>query len=163
MIRAELDFFRKEYAKQKKLEEIVRSRVPVRPNIKKWQVAISFAALPFLLFAVTYLTLIIPIDDIVKILLTIVVDIVTLDVYLSFCLINTVKCYQHYAKEETRRRCKCIPSCSEYALLSLKSVFPLLLALLKIRKRLFVTCNGEEYKIDFPTRKMGEEFENKLQ
>ncbi|MBO5712845.1 MAG: membrane protein insertion efficiency factor YidD [Clostridia bacterium] len=84
------------------------------------------------------------------------------ETYLRFCFIILVKRYQAVAKEETRRRCKCVPSCSEYAILSLKKIFPLLLALLKIRKRLFKTCNGEEYKIDFPLKKMGEEFENKL-
>ena len=63
--------------------------------------------------------------------------------------IKVVECYQHYAKEETRRNCLCIPSCSEYAILCLKK-YELIRALLKIRKRLYVTCVGSEYIIDNP-------------
>lgn len=68
---------------------------------------------------------------------------------LRFIGIKTVECYQHYAKEITRRKCLCVPSCSEYAILCLKK-YELIHALLKIRKRLFVTCKGFEYKIDNP-------------
>jgi len=28
--------------------------------------------------------------------------------------VKVVECYQHYAKESTRRKCLCVPSCSEY-------------------------------------------------
>lgn len=63
--------------------------------------------------------------------------------------IKIVECYQHYASEKTRRRCKCVPSCSEYAILCLKK-YPLICALKKIRKRLFVTCKGFDYIIDHP-------------
>lgn len=64
-------------------------------------------------------------------------------------LIKIVECYQHYAKESTRRKCLCMPTCSEYAIEVLKKDF-LLVALFKIRKRLFVTCKNGLYKIDPP-------------
>ena len=74
---------------------------------------------------------------------------VTLEYYLRFYFVKIVECYQHYAKEETRRRCLCVPSCSEYAILCLKR-YELIKALVRITKRLFVTCKGDEYKIDMP-------------
>lgn len=67
----------------------------------------------------------------------------------KFILIKSVECYQHYAKEETRRRCLCMPTCSEYAILTLKK-YPLPVALRKIRIRLFFTCDGGIYIKDFP-------------
>lgn len=158
----ELDFFRKEYDKQKKLEKIVNSRQLTRPNVKKWQVVLSYAILPFLIFAAIYFPVRASLSIAVKIVLPIVFVVAIIESYFRFCLIVIIKYYQAVAKEETRRRCKCIPSCSEYSILTLKRVFPFLLAAIKIRKRLFVTCNGEEYKIDFPLKKMGEEFERKL-
>ncbi|MBQ3590244.1 MAG: membrane protein insertion efficiency factor YidD [Clostridia bacterium] len=63
--------------------------------------------------------------------------------------IKIVECYQHYAKEETRRRCLCVPSCSEYSIACLKK-YLLIKALLKIRKRLLITCRGKLYIIDPP-------------
>ncbi len=69
--------------------------------------------------------------------------------FAKLILIKAVECYQHYAKEETRRRCLCMPTCSEYAIAALKK-YPLPVALRKIRNRLFVTCNGAIYQKDFP-------------
>ena len=63
--------------------------------------------------------------------------------------IKLIECYQHYAKESTRRKCLCMPTCSEYAIEVLKK-HCLIVALLKIRKRLFVTCRNGIYKIDLP-------------
>ena len=62
-------------------------------------------------------------------------SIVFSDFYLRFLGIKAVECYQHYAKEETRRKCLCVPSCSEYAILCLKK-YELIKALLKIKKRI---------------------------
>ena len=67
----------------------------------------------------------------------------------KFLAIKCVECYQHYAKEETRRRCLCKPTCSEYAIAVLKK-YPFLVAMIKIKKRLFKTCKGDVYKIDLP-------------
>ncbi len=63
--------------------------------------------------------------------------------------IKLVECYQHYAKEETRRKCLCKPTCSEYAIIVLRKDI-LLVALFKIAKRLFKTCKGGIYKKDEP-------------
>lgn len=63
--------------------------------------------------------------------------------------VKVVECYQHYAKESTRRKCLCVPSCSEYAIICLKK-YELIYSLMKIRKRLFVTCKGFDYIIDNP-------------
>lgn len=60
-----------------------------------------------------------------------------------------VRCYQCYASENTRRQCSCMPSCSEYALLSLeKYVWPK--ALWKIWRRVTHTCSLPGYHIDYP-------------
>lgn len=158
----DIEFFRQEYKKQKKLEAYVNSRVLKRPKIKKWQVTAIFVILPFLLFLAVFLSLSVNAPFYVKLILLIFSLLLVLESYLRLCLIAVVKCYQRYAKADTRKRCLCIPSCSEYALICLKRVFPLLLALIKIRKRLYVTCNGEEYKIDFPFEKMRRDFESKL-
>lgn len=157
-----LEFFRLEYQKQKKLEKIVNSRILKRPKTRKWQVTVSFVILPFLLFFLSFAVFCIKIRLIFRIFLLLLSIIILVETYLRFCLVLVVKCYQHYAKEETRRRCKCIPSCSEYAMICLKKVFPLIIALKKIRKRLYVTCDGEDYVIDFPFKKMEIEFENTL-
>ncbi|MBQ8416246.1 MAG: membrane protein insertion efficiency factor YidD [Clostridia bacterium] len=63
--------------------------------------------------------------------------------------IKLVECYQHYAPETLRRRCLCMPTCSEYALLVLKKRC-LPVALIKIRRRLFNTCRNGDYQKDFP-------------
>lgn len=157
----DVEFFRQEHAKQKKLESYVNSRVLNRPKTKKWQVTASFVILPFLLFLEVYFTALIS-NLLIKIIFVVASTCFIVEVYLRLCLIGVVKCYQRYAKSETRKRCKCIPSCSEYAIICLKKLFPLILALLKIRKRLYVTCNGEEYKIDFPSEKMRKDFESSL-
>lgn len=68
---------------------------------------------------------------------------------LRFLGIVAVKCYQHHASEERRRRCLCKPTCSEYAILCFRK-YIFLYAIIKIYKRLFKTCKGEDYKIDWP-------------
>ena len=74
----------------------------------------------------------------------IVIDLLLLRLF----LIKLIECYQHYAREEIRRFCMCMPSCSEYAIAVLKK-YPLALAIFKIIFRLTVTCDGE-MKIDMP-------------
>ena len=159
----EIELIKKEYQRQKVLEKIVNSRVLVRPGIKKWQVAASFVALPFLILLLILFLVLSKLRVLFKVIIAILSIIIMIELYLRFVCIIVVKRYQTIAKEETRRRCKCIPSCSEYAIMCLQKIFPIFYALLKIRKRLYKTCNGEEYKIDFPTKKMGEKFENTLQ
>ena len=67
---------------------------------------------------------------------------------LRLFLIKLVRCYQHYARDEIRRFCMCMPSCSEYAISVLKK-YPLAIAIFKIIYRLKVTCDGW-MKIDLP-------------
>ena len=77
---------------------------------------------------------------------------------LSFCLVMLngkymfrfiIQVYQHYASEQRRRMCKCMPSCSEYALLTLdKYLWPK--ALWLIIRRLTKVCPSAGYKIDYP-------------
>ena len=69
-------------------------------------------------------------------------------ILLRILLIKLVECYQHYAKEELRRFCMCMPSCSEYSIAVLKK-YLLAIAIFKIIFRLTVICDGEK-KIDMP-------------
>ncbi len=68
---------------------------------------------------------------------------------LRFLGIVFVKCYQHHAPEEMRRRCLCKPTCSEYAIICFKK-YIFVYALFKICRRLFKICKGMDYKIDLP-------------
>lgn len=62
---------------------------------------------------------------------------------------TAVRLYQQYASEKTRRKCRCMPSCSEYALLALdKYWWPK--ALWLIYRRLTHTCMQPGYKVDYP-------------
>lgn len=150
----DINFFRKEYERQKKLEKFINSRKLTRPGTKKWHVAIAFGL--FVLFV--FVAVAIAVFGRRSIIIPIILFFILIEVYLRFCLILVIKCYQHYASDEVRRRCLCVPSCSEYAILSLK-IFPLTVALLKIRKRLYTTCKGEDYKLDFPSKSMNAKFE----
>ncbi len=158
----DIEYFRLQYKRQNILKKYVNNRVLYRPNTKKWQVAALFMIFIFLLCGIIFFSILLPFAAFDKIWIGSVCIFVLTELHLRFCLIQTIKCYQHYAKEETRRKCKCIPSCSEYAILVLRKFYPLFLAILKIRKRLFCTCNGKEYKVDFPDKRSGERFENRI-
>lgn len=140
----------KEYQKQKEIEAYQRSRLLAVPKTTYNHVVLWF----LLGFAIALgfcvlLHLFINLAPIIKSIVTIVFVVLFSDLYLRFWGIKIVECYQHYAKAETRRRCLCVPSCSEYAILCLKK-YELIYALSKIRKRLFVTCKGYDYIIDNP-------------
>lgn len=160
-IQADIDLCRKEYIKQRKLEEIISQRQLKRPNTKKWQVTLLYSIVPLLFFCAILFSFLLPTTAIFKILVFILLLLFTFELYIRFCLLQTVKCYQHYAKEETRRRCMCVPSCSEYAIICLEKIFPLTVALIKIRIRLYKICKGGDYKLDFPFKKMNYEFKEK--
>lgn len=160
-VHAEIDLCLKEYKKQRKLEAFISQRQLRRPTTQKWQVILFFLGVPLLIFGAVVFSFYLPIATIFQISVFILLILSIVEVYIRFCLLQTVKCYQHYAKEKTRRRCMCVPSCSEYAILCLGKVFPLTLALIKIRIRLYKTCRGEDYKLDFPFRKWNAEFEKK--
>lgn len=154
----EIVLLREEYARLKKLETYTETRPLSRPNVKKWQAAAASAVLPLLLFAALFFPLSYAEGWVAAVLVPSSLLLI-FEGYLRLCLLLCVKCYQRSAKTETRRRCKCVPSCSEYAVLALKKVFPLAIALLKIRKRLFRTCDGRDHRVDFPTKKSREAFE----
>lgn len=71
---------------------------------------------------------------------------------LKLILILCIRCYQHYAPECVRRSCLCKPTCSEYAIIVIKK-YCLVKALVLIYIRLFKTCTGKIYKIDYPNKK----------
>lgn len=60
-----------------------------------------------------------------------------------------IRLYQHYAPENVRRRCTCMPSCSEYALMVLDK-YNTAKALRLIYIRLTRTCPNGKYVIDYP-------------
>ncbi|MGM0648277.1 MAG: membrane protein insertion efficiency factor YidD [Bacteroidota bacterium] len=60
-----------------------------------------------------------------------------------------IELYQHYASEQTRRRCTLKPSCSEYAILAIKK-YGIIKGLYKAYNRLFIVCKGNVYRIDYP-------------
>lgn len=63
--------------------------------------------------------------------------------------IGIILLYQRYAPEDIRRKCLYKPTCSEYAILALKK-YSLPIGLYKIYIRLFKTCKGIDYGIDYP-------------
>ena len=154
-----IDFFRREYAKQRKLEQYIRNRQLDVPKTKKWQLILLLSAFPLLIFGAAFGALSISVVPSVQWIILCVLLLLEVEVYFRFTLVQAVKCYQHYAKESTRRRCLCVPSCSQYAILCLKKTFPLVIAIFKIRRRLYSICKGEDYHLDFPCKKMNELFE----
>ena len=74
--------------------------------------------------------------------------IVVFFIFLKRICILLIELYQHYASENTRRKCTLMPSCSEYALLALQK-YNIIKSLYKIYKRLATKCNGS-YQVDYP-------------
>ncbi len=68
--------------------------------------------------------------------------------YRSFLTI-LVELYQHYAPERVRRRCICMPTCSEYAIICINK-YNAFKALKMIYHRLTKECVGQIYHIDNP-------------
>ena len=125
------------------------TRTLPRPKTKKANVAIAISIFILLIAVCIVLNCIVEVPLLYEIFVSILVYALLTEFSLRYIGIKLVECYQHYASEETRRKCLCIPSCSEYAILCLKK-FELIYALIRIRKRLFVTCKGNSYIIDFP-------------
>ena len=63
-------------------------------------------------------------------------------------LIGIIHLYQRYSPEDVRRRCQFMPSCSAYAILSIKK-YGVIVGLIKTRDR-FKRCRGHIYRIDYP-------------
>lgn len=70
---------------------------------------------------------------------------------LKWLLIDIVKLYQHYAPDEVRRRCRMMPSCSEYAIISLRK-YGLIIGIVLSFIRLYKRCGGT-YRIEYPSLK----------
>ena len=68
---------------------------------------------------------------------------------LKKAMVLSIEVYQHYAPEQIRRRCLCMPTCSEYAIACLQK-YNLFSAVRKIYIRLVKTCRGTAYHIDEP-------------
>ena len=143
------DEFLKKFWEQKRLEEYQQRRILVRPKTTKLSVVLYGILLLLLLLPILILFVFGVYSLFLEIFISTVYIIMVIETYGRFFAIKMVECYQHYAPDEKRRRCKCIPSCSEYAILCLKK-YEFIYALLKIRKRLFVTCRGDDYIIDPP-------------
>ncbi len=149
MNNAELLELRKEYQKQKEIEAYQISRTLSVPKTAYAHVVLWSLLYIGIIISICILSRFIALPFALKLLIVIAVAILFSEFYLRFLGVKIVECYQHYAKEDTRRRCLCVPSCSEYAILCLKK-FILIKALTKIRKRLYVTCKGGDYIIDWP-------------
>ncbi len=140
----------KEHKKQKEIEEYQQHRVLVVPRTTYTHVVLWLALGVVSDIGICILLyLFISLPPAIKAIVILVPVLLFSELYLRFLGIKFVECYQHYSKEETRRRCLCVPSCSEYAILCFKKHL-FIHALIKIYKRLFVTCKGEDYKIDWP-------------
>ena len=144
------DKFLESYNRKKEIEGYQEKRILVRPKTTKLSVVVHvflffgvITGVAVLLFVVSQLVLWIKITAFILCLIGLS------ESYCRIIAVKVVECYQHYAKEETRRRCKCIPSCSEYAILCLRK-YELIYALIRIRKRLFITCKGFDYIVDNP-------------
>ena len=140
----------REYKEQKEIEEYQQHRVLVVPkttykHVILWFVLGVIVDLGFCIFTYLFINL----SPTIKLIIILVFLLLFSELYLRFLGIKIVECYQHYSKEETRRRCLCVPSCSEYAILCFKK-YIFVYAIIKIYKRLFKTCKGEDYKIDWP-------------
>ena len=70
---------------------------------------------------------------------------------LRWFMIDCVKLYQHYAPDDVRRRCHMIPSCSDYAIISLKK-YGLIIGVVLSCTRLYKRCDGT-YRIEYPSLK----------
>jgi len=138
------------YQEQKRLEKYQQERVLPKPATTKGTVVL-YTALLLMILTAFYGMLwgLLSLKLWLQILVSVLFMICITEFYGRLLGIKIVECYQHYASEATRRKCKCVPSCSEYAILCLKK-YELIYALLKILKRLFVTCKGFDYIIDDP-------------
>ena len=127
--------------KQKMLEDIIKSRSLIRPKTKI--ITVLTWILAYLLLSFFISTMVIYALQVTKYkwLLYLFSYIIFGFLFSKKICIKAIECYQHYAKEETRRRCICVPSCSEYSISALKK-YNIFKALNKIRIRLFKTCRG---------------------
>ena len=141
--------YKRIYDEQRRIQHYQNERVIARPETTYF-VVIIWALIGLVFVAGILLSIILVEREAwIAIIYAIFMYLFFFELFGRFFGIKIVECYQHYASEGRRRRCLCVPSCSEYAILCFKK-YGLIFAILKIRKRLFVTCKGAAYIIDNP-------------
>lgn len=134
---------------QKELRAIVEARPIFRPKTSAISVVLTTLALILLLTPPIFLLIFANLDLALEIALPVIYYALFIEVCCRLYLANLIRFYQCRASEDTRRSCLCVPSCSDYALLSLKK-YPMILTALKIFKRLVFTCKGDKYIVNLP-------------
>lgn len=127
---------------------IVETRTLERPKTTMRHVWLALFGLLLLYCSAGVVAIFLPIDSWYRALVFTAEIVVLNESYLRFFGIVLIKAYQHYATDDMRKTCHCVPSCSEYSISELKK-YPLLIAFVKIFLRLNKTCDGS-YKIDKP-------------
>lgn len=145
-----IDVFSDEFwEEQKRLEAYIQMRSYPRPKTKITSVLVWIVIYLFVSFFIAIAGIYTFQITNYKWLIYLISYMVFTCLFLKKICIKSIECYQHYAKEETRRKCVCVPSCSEYAIVVLKK-YNTFKALNKIRVRLFKTCGGYGYVHDEP-------------
>lgn len=138
------------YFEQLRLEEFQKTRKLPRPKTTKLTIALYVLLLLVAIVSFIFILVVFsPYGNATKLSIGAVFIVCVAETYGRLLAVKVVECYQHYASDATRRKCMCVPSCSEYAIMCLKK-HELIYSLIKIRKRLFVTCKGFDYIIDNP-------------
>ena len=125
-----------------------------RPSLTYWQFALKWAAI--CIAEITLFVLILwmvhefEISFGISVLLFCGI-LMTILFLIRWLLVDCIKLYQHYAPEEVRRRCHMIPSCSDYAIISLRK-YGLIIGLILSFIRLYKRCGGT-YRIEYPSLK----------
>ena len=127
---------------------IVDTRILKRPKVNMRHVWVCLFGLIFGHIIIGTIWILIPLQSWECLIYFLISFFFFNEFYLRFFGIILIKAYQHYASDEMRNTCHCVPSCSEYSITVLKK-YPLIIAFLKIIKRLNKTCDGT-YKIDKP-------------
>lgn len=137
------------YFNKKRLSLIIKARELDWPRTNAFHIVLFSLILIASLVGISLGVYFIPVPVLAKIFICVFSYALFLEFYLRFFFIQIVKCYQHYASEETRRKCVCMPSCSEYTIDTFKK-YELIVAIIRVRKRLFKVCRGENYQINLP-------------
>ena len=135
---------------QLKAKEYVLNKRLTRPKTTLWAPVLLLLVLGFTGVAVGFVLAKIFGLNVINSLITIVVTTIVFILFvIKKVLILLIECYQHYAPENIRRCCLCMPTCSEYSIMVLEK-YCLTKALILIYIRLKKTCTGNTYKIDYP-------------
>ena len=102
------------------LVNTIENRTLTRPGTNMKHVWACLIILVIFYFVLGITTLLIKIDDLYKIIVFVGSSLIFNEFFIRFFGIKLIECYQHYAADEVRRNCRCLPSCSEYSILVLK-------------------------------------------